>query len=131
MGRGPRALSSDCTPWDDVDFWLPDAAARARVTVYYQTATRHYIEALRDGNVIDDWGQILYDLWLKTDKAAPVPIVSAEIYTAIRDIILNGNPAGKLDPEGPTPFNMPSQLKSIPDEEVDAVITYLISIYDY
>ncbi len=79
MGRGPRALSSDCTPWDDVDFWLPDAAARARVTVYYQTATRHYIEALRDGNVTDDWGQILYDLWLQTDKAAPVPIVSAEL----------------------------------------------------
>ncbi len=65
--------------WDDLDFWLPDGAARAEVTAYYQTATRHYIEALRDGNVTDDWGQILYDLWLQTDKAAPVPIVSAEL----------------------------------------------------
>ncbi len=74
------ATYADGQFWDDIDFWLPDAAARARVTVYYQTATRHYTEALRDGNVTDDWGQILYDLWLKTDKAAPVPIVSAELF---------------------------------------------------
>ncbi len=73
------AAYADGQYWDDVDFWLPEDAAKARVTVFYQTATRHYIEALRDGNVTDDWGQILYDLWLKTDKAAPVPIVSAEL----------------------------------------------------
>ncbi len=40
-------------------------------------------------------------------------------------------PAGKLDPEGPPPFNMPSWRRSIPEDDVDAVIAYLISIYDF
>ncbi len=59
-----------------------------------------------------------------------LPVVLAQ-YTAIRDLIQNGNPAGKLDPEGPTPFNMPSWRKSIPERDVNAVIAYLISVYPY
>ncbi|TDJ03359.1 MAG: cytochrome c [Caldithrix sp.] len=31
----------------------------------------------------------------------------------------------------PAPFNMPSWQKSIPVEEINAVIAYLISIYDF
>ena len=73
------ALYEDGQYWDSLDFWLPEGARSAEVTVYYQTATRHYIEALRDGNVTDDWGETLYDLWTATDKAAPVPIVAVEI----------------------------------------------------
>jgi len=52
-------------------------------------------------------------------------------YNAIRGVILNGNPAGKLDPEGATPFNMPSWHKSISVDEINAVVAYLISIYDF
>ena len=58
------------------------------------------------------------------------PVCLAQ-YNAIRDVILNGNPAGKADPEGPSPFNMPSWKKSIPEHEVDAVIAYLVSIYEF
>ena len=64
--------------WDDTYFWLPDGAYRVEVTVNYQTVTRHYIETLRDGNVTDDWGDVLYQLWLDTDKGAPVPMVTAQ-----------------------------------------------------
>ncbi len=55
--------------WHDTYFAIPEGAARAEVATYYQTVTRHYIEALRDGNLTDHWGQTLYDLWEQTDKA--------------------------------------------------------------
>lgn len=68
--------------WDDTYFWLPEDAARVEVTVNYQTVTRHYIEALRDGNRTNDWGEILYQLWLDTDKGAPVPMVTDQLVLA-------------------------------------------------
>jgi hypothetical protein len=47
------------------------------VTLYYQNLPRHYIEALRDSNVTDHWGQTLYDLWEATGKGAPILMASA------------------------------------------------------
>ncbi len=65
--------------WHDSHFWIPNDTERIEVTVNYQTVTRHYIEALRDANVTNDWGDTLYQLWLDTEKGAPVPMVSAEL----------------------------------------------------
>ena len=65
--------------WDDAIFNLPDGAARAEATLHYQTVTRHYIEALRDGNVTDHWGDTLHRLWLQTNKCPPIEITSGEL----------------------------------------------------
>jgi len=65
--------------WDDPCFALLPQAVRAEVFVSYQMMTRAYAESLRDNNVTDDWGEILYDLWLATDKAPPIEIVSDEL----------------------------------------------------
>ncbi len=65
--------------WDDTLFAIPKGSVRAQVTVNYQTVTRHYIEALRDANVTNDWGDILHDLWLQTEKAPPIPMVTTLI----------------------------------------------------
>lgn len=65
--------------WDDTEFWLPDGTAKVVVTAFYQTVTKHYIEALRDGNYTDHWGETLYQLWLETNKGAPIEIVSSEL----------------------------------------------------
>lgn len=73
---------ADGQHWDDTCFSTPSGAVRAVARVYYQTVTKHYIEALRDANVTDDWGEILHDLWLNTDKGAPVLITSYEIALA-------------------------------------------------
>jgi hypothetical protein len=73
------AVYADEQYWDDTHFWIPEDAARVEVTVNYQTVTRHYIEALRDGNVTDGWGNALYQLWLDTNKGAPIPMVSDEL----------------------------------------------------
>lgn len=65
--------------WDDARFWIPPGAATAEVRVLYQTVTRHYIEALRDGNQSDHWGQTLHDLWEQSGRAAPITMASASI----------------------------------------------------
>jgi hypothetical protein len=73
------AAYADGQYWADSFYILPQKAERAIATVYYQTVTRHYIEALRDGNHTDHWGQTLYDLWLATDMAPPIAMASAEL----------------------------------------------------
>ncbi|MAF66566.1 MAG: hypothetical protein CMJ84_13030 [Planctomycetes bacterium] len=71
------AVYADGQYWDDTLFSLPDGADRAEATLYYQTVTRHYIEALRDGNHTNHWGETLYRLWLQTNKGAPIEITNA------------------------------------------------------
>lgn len=73
------AVYADGQYWDDVSFVIPDRAIRAEVTLYYQTVTREYIEALQHGNVTDDWGDILANLWEQTDKGPPVPISTGRL----------------------------------------------------
>ena len=70
---------TDGQHWHDTLFAIPLGAVRAEVSVYYQTVTRHYIEALRDGNVTDHWGETLHDLWEQTDRCPPLLITSASL----------------------------------------------------
>lgn len=72
------ATYADGQYWDDAWFALPPGTVQAEVTVNYQTVTRHYIEALRDGNTTDQWGNILHNLWLQTGKGPPIPMVSMQ-----------------------------------------------------
>lgn len=65
--------------WAEVDYALPAGATLAQVTVFYQTVTKHYVEALRTGNRTDAWGEKLHDLWTATDKCPPIAIVSKEL----------------------------------------------------
>jgi hypothetical protein len=73
------AVYADGQYWADRHFDVPKGAARAEVTVNYQTVTRHYIEALRDANHTDNWGNILHDLWMQTDKGPPIPITTGTL----------------------------------------------------
>ncbi|MGP1345624.1 MAG: hypothetical protein ACTS3F_03015 [Phycisphaerales bacterium] len=75
--------------WDDTVYQIPPGAVSASATLYYQTASREYIEFLRDENTTDNRGDILYDAWLNTGKAAPFPMSSASL--ALDPIA--GNPA--------------------------------------
>lgn len=42
------------------------------MTLHYQTVTRHAIDALREGNHTDHWGDTLYELWKQTGKGPPI-----------------------------------------------------------
>lgn len=74
-----EATFADGQYWDDNYYAIPSGAARAEATAYYQIVTRHYIEALRDGNHTNSWGEILYDLWVRTDRAAPTAMHTVTI----------------------------------------------------
>lgn len=65
--------------WDDSYYQLPSSAARAVVTLYYQATSKEYIEFLRDENVTDDQGEVLYSLWANNGKSEPVVMVADTI----------------------------------------------------
>ncbi len=58
--------------WDDTLYPIPAGAFTAEVRVYYQTASKEYIDFLHDANETTDRGQILYDQWLLLGKGPPV-----------------------------------------------------------
>ena len=72
---------------DDTSFSVPNDAVVAVATLYFQTSSKEYIEFLRDNNVTDDRGDVIYDLWLGENKSAPVAMDSMEIE------LVDGNPA--------------------------------------
>jgi hypothetical protein len=81
-GQPMGATYADGQHWDDTSFDIPAGAARAVVTLYYQTMTREYVEFLRDHNVTDDAGDTLFALWddpLIGAKAPPVDLDSVAI----------------------------------------------------
>jgi len=63
--------------WDNAWFAVPLGAARVEVELSYQCLPREYIEHLRDGNVTDDRGRRLFDLWERTGKGAPIVMARA------------------------------------------------------
>ncbi|MEQ8770092.1 MAG: GC-type dockerin domain-anchored protein [Phycisphaerales bacterium] len=70
---------ADGQHWDESSYPIPPDAVSAEVRVYYQLASREYIEFLRDANVTNDAGQVLYDQWIATGKSAPVEMDEAHI----------------------------------------------------
>lgn len=66
------AFYADGQYWDDTRYRVPPGAVTAEVAVYYQTASKEYITFLRDENVTNDAGEILYEQWALTGKSPPV-----------------------------------------------------------
>lgn len=62
--------------WHERRYPLLANTHHVTATLYYQTLTRHYIEALRDGNTTDNWGELLHTLWENTGKGAPIAMAS-------------------------------------------------------
>lgn len=79
VGAAPVGGSyADGEYWADAEYSVP-GAARAEVSLYYQTASREYIEFLNDENTTNAAGPILYDLWNEHGKSAPVQMVRTVI----------------------------------------------------
>ncbi len=59
--------------WDTTLYELPEETAYGVVRLLYQTASKEYIEFLRDNNPYpgDNNGQILYDLWERSGRSRP------------------------------------------------------------
>jgi mono/diheme cytochrome c family protein len=53
-------------------------------------------------------------------------------YKSVRDLIRNGNPAGKKDPQGPKPpLHMPSWEAELTETDIDAVFAYILTTFGY
>ncbi len=65
--------------WADVDYTVPPTAKRAKVSLYYQTVTKHYIEALETANHTNDAGAVLKDLWTASNRGAPILMAEAQL----------------------------------------------------
>lgn len=83
------ASFADGQHWDDTRYVIPTGATSATITVFYQTASREYIEFLRDTNVTDNKGQILYDAWVAVGRGAP--IVMDQSTLALTPFVLTGD----------------------------------------
>ena len=59
--------------WDTTFYDLPDGVVRGVVRLLYQTASKEYIEFLRDENPSagENNGTILYDLWQQSGRSQP------------------------------------------------------------
>jgi len=62
---------SDGQYWDETMYQLPFIPDSVDVTLYYQTTSKEYVEFLRDENVTNNAGQLMYDLWDQNGKSAP------------------------------------------------------------
>ncbi|GEM_PF-5846874 len=66
------------------------------------------------------------------EKIDPAPCPKYNVflaqYRAIRDVIRKGSKAGKKDPNGPNPQDMPTWGGQVSDHEIDSVIAYLLTL---
>lgn len=68
----------DNSYWDQTVYNLPAATTSVKAILYYQTVSKEYVEFLRDANVTNNAGQLLYDLWTTNGKSAPVVMYQEE-----------------------------------------------------
>jgi hypothetical protein len=57
--------------WDETVYNLPFIPDSVEVILYYQTTSKEFIEFLRDENVTNDTGDLMYNLWNNNGKSAP------------------------------------------------------------
>lgn len=74
------AVYADGQHWDDTFFPIPPNASGVRVRLFYESASREYIEFLRDRNpnagTPETRGEILWEAW-NNDGAPPIPVLMA------------------------------------------------------
>ncbi len=76
------ATYADGQNWDQTNYTIPRGAVRAEVKLYYQTASREYIEALRNAGDPNGSAQYLYDVWEETGKSPPELMESSDSLVA-------------------------------------------------
>ena len=91
------ASYADGQYWSDVAYPIPAGTVEAAVTLFYQSLPKHYIEELRDGNVTDDWGTTLHDLWVETGRGAPISMALRSIRVDVLGIFSDGFESGYPD----------------------------------
>lgn len=77
--------------WDITNYAIPGETADVEVTLYYQTASKDYIEFLRAENQTNEWGEDLYRAWAMTTKSMPVDTLKGDIAAGNSCITCHGD----------------------------------------
>ena len=93
------ATYADGQHWHDEFYDIPAGSDHAEVRVYYQTASREYIEFLRD-EAADGSGQTLYDLWADPSVGAMGAPIEMDFATIVTPPVVGC--AGDIDGDGAT-----------------------------
>jgi hypothetical protein len=99
--------------WDETDYALPASAESVRVTVYYQTTSKEYVEFLRDANVTNTAGDDLYDAWVAQGKAPPVAMAyGSAAVNVTQSAVADGGPVQEfaLGRARPNPFSETTRI---------------------
>ena len=80
-GEPVGAAYADGQYWDEVTYPVGAQAVQAEVVLYYQTASRGYIEFLRDENITTASGNTLFDLWDQHNQSLPVAMANLFVET--------------------------------------------------
>jgi hypothetical protein len=82
----PGTRYADGQNWDAPTYGLPEATRKVIATLYYQTTSKDYVTFLKDANVTDGSGQLMFDLWSNNGRAAPVAMVADTIQVVPADV---------------------------------------------
>lgn len=95
------AAYADGQNFDITTYTLPAGTAKVEAKLYYQTASKEYIEFLRDENYTNSKGQELYNLWLAHGKSTPElmceatwPVQANVMTPSIQSVIRTSNKQG-------------------------------------
>lgn len=91
------AVYVDGQYWDDTRFHIPEGASSAVVSLYYQTASKEYIEFLRDENTTNDKGDVLYDQWQLTGMSPPVLMRQRIVFDLTPGLFGDADCSGTVD----------------------------------
>ncbi len=93
--------------WDETTYVFPTSAVLADVTLNYQTTSKEYIEFLRDANVTNTAGMVLYNAWVDQGRAGPVAMVHDTVSVSSIPTAIEDTPKYKdrLMAAHPNPFN--------------------------
>ena len=69
---------ADLQHWDDTEYTIPATAKRAEVRLFYQSTSKEFIEFLKNQNVTDNKGLVMFNLWNDNGKCPPELMVQSQ-----------------------------------------------------
>jgi hypothetical protein len=117
--------------WDDTRYDIPADAESVRVTLYYQSTSKEYVEFLRDANVTNNAGLDLYNAWVNQGMAPPVAMADTTVGVNITVTGVPGDPATEprilaLAQNSPNPFSGRTAVAFVLPEPA----TVRVEVYD-
>jgi Cytochrome c554 and c-prime len=111
VSSGDSGQTATLAHWDDAPYELTipkvlTGPMTIRATLWYQTTSHEYIEALKTANRTDDYGQRMEAIWQRNDRAPPFSMATAtgaiEVDPAPPEPEPVGEPVPEPSPEGGT-----------------------------